>query len=264
MARRPIYSHATRSGCMGMQHRSRRFAPNRFPNCNVWLRADHIPLAHGASVSTWPDFSGQNRVIEQTNVNYKPTLQKNVLGNRAAVRFDGTNDFTITNPADSELHSNTTGLTLVCVAQHATAAATDWPMGKYNGGSNWREWAFSAGANAATGGLWISETGAGPQERVMCHPGTDWFIWVATWVPGEKAELRADGVSVGLTTNAINDLDDTAAGTYFGAYRGTSSCWYGDLAEAIVYDRGLQPWECHVLENHLAWYYGLPLDRSWW
>jgi len=59
----------------------------------LWLRADLGVTATSGSVSTWADQSGHNFDATQSERESQPTQVLGGIGTRAAIRFDGSDDF---------------------------------------------------------------------------------------------------------------------------------------------------------------------------
>lgn len=55
----------------------------------LWLDATQLDISDGNNVTLWPDLSGYDSHLSQTNVNAKPNLIDNVINNKSVVRFDG-------------------------------------------------------------------------------------------------------------------------------------------------------------------------------
>jgi hypothetical protein len=62
------------------------FSPADIPGLQAWWKADALALADGASVSTWPDSSGNGHNATQTGT-ARPTFRVSGLNGRPAVRF---------------------------------------------------------------------------------------------------------------------------------------------------------------------------------
>jgi hypothetical protein len=67
------------------------FARPPIANLINWHVADDIPVANGAAVGDWADYSGWGRNLVSSGTK-RPVLNKNTLNGHATVAFDGVND----------------------------------------------------------------------------------------------------------------------------------------------------------------------------
>lgn len=72
-------------------------ALNTFSSMDLWLKAETLALSDGAAVSSWADSSGAGNTATQGTAGYRPTFQTNELNGYPAVRFDGTDDYMVSN-----------------------------------------------------------------------------------------------------------------------------------------------------------------------
>jgi hypothetical protein len=85
----------------------------------LWLRADH-GVEGGEQVAIWRDGSGHGRDAIQTAVNYRPRLVEGALGGKAALQFDGTDDFLKLAPLSADFAA---GVTFFVVLEHSAGDA---------------------------------------------------------------------------------------------------------------------------------------------
>ena len=69
-------------------------------NLKLWYIGDSVVL-EGGFVSEWTDYSGNNLHAIQTTNNNRPIQTNTIYNIHSAVRFDGTNDYLITNFLES-------------------------------------------------------------------------------------------------------------------------------------------------------------------
>ncbi|MCP5013282.1 MAG: hypothetical protein GY942_25155 [Aestuariibacter sp.] len=214
------------------------FTPQMIADCQLWLQADGLALADGATVTSWADSSGQAVSVTTEN---GPTYLAAGFNGRSALRFDGATtyftldlaneasehtifavyDITPTEGSSSYLFEAQTGrLTLDC-AQSSTPHNLRW-----NDGS-WRT---------------IAPAIAGKQ--------------VVTWLfSGTTGELTRNGVSLGSATYTPQSIGGVV--TLGANYQGRSSFFKGDVAEFLYYSRALSLDERQTVENYLNGRYAL-------
>ncbi len=67
------------------------FNPSQLSGLKLWLKADSVELTNN-KVSKWPDLSGNNNHVTQTDTNFQPTKALNQLNENPTIQFDGIND----------------------------------------------------------------------------------------------------------------------------------------------------------------------------
>lgn len=109
------------------------FAPSNIAGLSLWLDASNglfdatsggnPVIADGSSVARWEDRSGNSRNASMPTSAFRPILKTGVQNGRNGIRFDGSNDFMVT---DSFAHSVPLTLFLVCKRLSNTGSVSDF------------------------------------------------------------------------------------------------------------------------------------------
>jgi hypothetical protein len=195
----------------------------------LWLDADALALADGASVSTWTDRSGHARHATQGTAGSRPIFKTGIVNGRAVVRFDGTDDHL-------SLPSFTMG-TICVVAKYNSANFTD-----YDG-------LFTGQSNTDHEMVFIGNSGS------------------SAWYPNAAVARFVDGASSQDAIPTLNQFNIytatdaaglTASGYYVGRDRAQATrIWDGDIAEVIVFSTVLSASDRAKVENYLRTKYGI-------
>lgn len=217
--------------------------------------ADNITgLSDGASITNWPDSSGNGRYAEQLTLtpDYRPVFKTNLFGSKPAVRFDGSDDnmnFTL---------ATATNFTVVVAWQLKSVA--NWVFGPLR-------WRNSTGAGFALQRDNTVDTSSNPVKRLMVWnaggtviaakdgpdeglslPGTPRAKAIDTWRwDGTTATLRKNGSAQSVTDGSAFDPGGSVSANigqpvnYCGA----------DVAAILVYDTALSDADVLEVEAYL-------------
>jgi hypothetical protein len=193
----------------------------------LWLRADAgIATNAGDWVTDWADQSGRNNHGIQTNGTAAPLLVRDGPNGLPVLRFDGGDTVRFTTRL-------TTVRTVFWVVSTAEATGTGNVSRSLLGDSSGYHWHGGAGS-----------------------PGTIWSSYALAAVRAGLTSVNGVAVS-GLTAPRPTSLSvvslvttgDVSAQRFGEAM--SSDPWLGDLAELIVYDRGLTDTERRQVEDYL-------------
>lgn len=173
----------------------------------TWLIADNIPIADGASIAEWPDYSSFTRTLKQSDASKRPVLVRNALNGHAVARFDGINDFLQTSVGDT----GSQPFTIFIVLKQYTAGSTQqvWISGGV--GTSPLIYRFDAANQIDT---WGGSGGDLTYNRASNWPSPYMVISMtfngassALWENGNlaKAADQEGGGWAGLTLGARND-----------------------------------------------------------
>jgi hypothetical protein len=210
----------------------------------LWLAGDGLDGADGSAVSLWGDQSGAGNDAVQTTASAQPQLVADGRHGNPVVRFDGSTDWLSTaGPVSSSRQ-----YTVFAMSTLGTAASGPF----YNGNSA----ADGYGLYRGNGGLYglvhggvqflnygpVQETGFQLDEAVRGEAGT-----VSYYVNGEQS-----GSAIAAAPNPASGASYVGAVNPF-----TGGFFGGDLAEVLVYDRGLSDAERQQVEDYLQQKYGV-------
>ncbi|MBV6646352.1 MAG: hypothetical protein KI790_12935, partial [Cyclobacteriaceae bacterium] len=225
---------------------------------SIWLKADSLSgLSDGASISNWPDISGNDRDATQGNPTYQPTWENgggDQINGFPVIRFDGIDDHT-----DDALAYNAKTVFIVfrasSTAQDNGELAHIW--GSYNelvhiapepraGGD---QFGYSLDGNQS--GTGTARYGQNGEDYGLLVDDGTYYTWSydqVFLVTVEYDETKA------LTRQTLGGIvDQFAVGAqHFG----------GDLGEIIVFNQELSAARRNIVENYLSGKYGISLPSA--
>lgn len=224
----------------------------------IWLRADRGVTKDSANrIATWADQSGNNRNATQSSTNVKPTLDANGLNGRPVVRFDGGDSFNLPNFLGSM-----TAATVFVVPRVAINASSENGL--------WR-----LGSSAAfeitnypgyTDHTVIRESFGTSDSQYYPIPAQSLYDFHVYSVNATASSWQAsiNGKVLHWTdTNAVAFTTTPRLG------RDINSFFKGDIAEFLIYNRGLTIAEEKSVRQYLNAKYafvagapGTPLDLT--
>ncbi|MGB7745826.1 MAG: Ig-like domain-containing protein [Verrucomicrobiia bacterium] len=221
-------------------------------NASLWLKADAITgLPDNAAVATWPDSSGRANDAYQSDTSHQPLYVANALNGLPVVRFDGVNSYlNLTN-----FMGNATGGEALVVLKTTTPLGSQgslWSLGShqlylgYNSppgypnsdGSITEDFGSADGVHLYGLGIPAQPLNQYHVYEVMAQ-STNW----AAWINGELLYQTANN-----TVGFINGSSELGACFWHFA---------GDIAEVVVFNRGLTADERTMINEYLNGKYGL-------
>lgn len=223
----------------------------------LWLRAGDIAASDGSQVSIWRDFSSFSNDAGQTSAALRPVYRSPGINGQPAVEFDGSND-------RLDLTTNSFAPSAYPLTVCAVLSTTDASAHVIGTGSSSAGYLTSYGgslvvyggsatlkANAASSGLFLSGQTAinDGQARVICGISETGMSRVLT-------NGVVDGTS-GSSANA-NGYSKSTIGSSDGSNSNqTRDPFAGQIAEIMVFDRGLSDVELESVESYLATKYSI-------
>jgi len=228
-------------------------APNTLPvsrtGLKAWYKSDWGPLtSSGSAVDTWVDMSGsasRNDATQSTSGN-RPTLVAASINDEPAVSFDGSNDYMNLTAGLSDL---TSGVSIFAVVkQVGTGTATLVTTGNsgpanmaslqtINTQAKFNAYNSTTASNVTTP---TSSVVVGKFQLIdVVHDGS------------ASADLSVKSISrvVGIVQNLTNT---SRAQNYLGTDGSISTYFNGQLAELLVYDRGVTVSEASDIRAYLT------------
>ncbi|MCC5788323.1 MAG: fibronectin type III domain-containing protein [Opitutales bacterium] len=203
-------------------------------NLYLWVNADSLNfnMASGSPVSSWPDLSGNNRDLEQTDPGLQPTLVKNAFAGRSAVRFT---------PDDVLSFSDATldpqDLTLIAVSRSDSSSGNLLQHGSSSP-------AFSLSQSSSEVQFASSSTLAGQTEELTL---------ISLVSDQDGATLYIDGLEVDSLEWSSPSSSETLE-----AFVG--EVFSGDIFSLRIYTDSLSSLERQAVEFSLLDYYGIGVD----
>ncbi len=223
------------------------------------LRAADVEAADGAAVGVWTDSSGRGNNAAQPNVARRPTYVADGLNGRAVMRFNrsATQQFFLPTGGVAGM-DDFTDFTYIAVARWTGGVRSGF-LGGFRGSNM---------ANAGSVVIEISETGGG--LRLRLPPNIDvtasnalsqdrWHVVGAVMDgPQARARLTRDGEVLAEATGSVGrTLLSDYERVPVGSSHDDGRTFGGEMAEVLLFNRGLSAEEQAGVERHLKAYYGL-------
>ncbi|WP_163866907.1 LamG domain-containing protein [Myxococcus eversor] len=223
----------------------------------LWLRADDLQGANGATVGLWPDTSGQTNHATQAAPALQPVLRRSALAGHSAVEFDGAND-----RLDLTANTFATGdfpVTVFAVLQTndteghvlGTGSSSAGFLTTYGGALAFVGGKPTVKANSNGSGLYLS-------SPTTAHDGA--LRVLSAVAQSSNSRLFVNCAAKGSSTATTNAYayGRSTLGASDGAQSDQSrDPFAGLISEVIVYHRALAPSEREAIEDYLAAKYGL-------
>ena len=241
--------------------------PSTISGLMIWLKADAITgLSDGASISSWPDSSGNNLNATQSNTGDQPIYKANIINGEPVVRFNGTSDYMET----SDWSGTLTNRTLIAVTTLATLNPTGNSAGEgifttqVPGSDNfdsisYNEYTAQHWQNGSTN-WWrtpntiptAAETSLGPHIIVDRQATTDFELWE------DGTNLTTtNSYSPSSATNGFFTIGNRVDGSTYGQGVASNGYWNGDAAELIAYNSALTTAQRQGIEAYLQGKYAI-------
>lgn len=220
-------------------------APVKIPERDLvlWLRADEGVSHTGGVVTRWTDSSAFHVEATQTATNYRPLLVPNALGGKAAVVFDGVDDYLKLPPLDVDFSA---GASIVYAGAQAAAKECEAVFEASNGDE-------------------VDDLHLGRWKGSALYEVSANFLHAANYpfVPGEPEVLMGIQQASGLASLRRNtfglgegDFATPAVTSRANVFVGRTlyqNCtpFSGAIGELLVYNRALDDTEIVELEGYL-------------
>lgn len=200
-------------------------------------RADSVAGGDGATVTTWPDTSGNGYDATGTG---SPVLKLNIINGQPIVRFAGSQYVTST---VASTNANNSGVYLLSKSSSPSSFQTLAMFGTSND-AFYNQSSSAYRINAAVGG-------SVPSTFLLngYSSGRD----VNASITFFRGQQQAEGKAQGVTTN-------TQTSFRLAGYTSGGFTWAGDIAEAFVYSPPLSVKDYNQLASYASQRYGLSLS----
>ena len=222
--------------------------PQSVIGLQLWTRVESLAgMADGDRVTTWPDESGHETHLAQSNFDYRPVYRSNDLG-QPAVMFDGTDDLLTSVASVFKPDQHTIFVVALPLATGendilGTGGSGDGDTllmlyGNHLRGHAWR----GSDANSLDGSTPINAPAVAVFEQVVSE--TD-------------ITLRLDGSDEAMTVMSGTPAN-TRKWVTLGS-RSTGMNFSGYILAVLVYDRALTPTEANTIRQYLIDTYAVPV-----
>ncbi len=217
------------------------FSPAALAGLDLWLDAGQLTgFSDGASITTWPDASGNARHASQANAAKRPAFKAAAGPNgTACVRFDGTQ--AVLDVAAFTTFPSKRG-TLLIVLKCSFASGYRVPLGTYDGsGAGWQVESSVTGTKFK----WYDNVA----DRLAANADSTVAFQLQSFnrTADTTLEFKRNGTLENTFTIANNQPD--AKVLQVGAYAAAGNYHQGDLALVLVYSRSLAVAELAQLES---------------
>ena len=204
--------------------------PSSISGLELWLRAEDLALADGASVATWTDLSTNSRNATQGTANLQPIYKTSILNGRAVVRFSATPNGQEDYMAGSS--PSLTDFTVFMVAKWNSGTSSDAQI--FSMGSGGGAFTVSSTSNKVT-----ITRGATSQVFNDLSVVDGQFQILGIWhsaIGGHSAAKNANNSS---DSGIVQGMGATGGNYRVGANVTPSLMLDGDIAEILVYSSEL-------------------------
>ena len=231
--------------------------PSPAPVLTTWFKADAITnLINGASISTWPDASGNGDDAVQSNSSQKPTFIANGINGLPVVRFNSTNQTYLSFPRSVSgdftivcLFRSTQGLNSGTLFYQGAGLVNGEVPGTVN---DFGTCLFANGSICAgTGNPDVAVT-----SGIGLNDGQPHILTFTRKRATGAITLYIDGASAGTVTGGMQPLTAPAQ-VVLGAQQTLINFFTGDIAEVKIYDGALGDADRVGDENSLRCKYAL-------
>jgi len=232
----------------------------------VWVRSDLSITMNGSTVSGWADMSGEGNDFAQATASAQPSLSSAVLGGRAGLSFDGSNDI-LDGASIYGMLSDPADWTIFAVV------GSGWSWGS-NVNAYYARGVLGAPAG---GGSWLyigvtSEAGPGFGVGYWDNPSSAHRIsYEDSASEGENVVLSFVSDSSDLTTSVNGSAGSTVAGggpglgssattLQMGKGNANLGFWDGAISEMLIFDGTLSGDETKQVEQYLGDRYNIRMN----
>jgi len=227
----------------------------------LWLDAsDSMTLFSGASpaapdgaISEWRDKSGNARHATQSTGVSQPLRKTAIQNGRDVVRFDGSNDAMVSHDWYSS------DITVFAVAKTNNASVIQHVLGKFDGGTDEREWLLSFDASNKLRFIKNSTGLAADNQTITTVSSAGTAFGVFDWRKnGTAARMGINAASEDFAFGDAGVFDGTSA-WLVGATPGSVTGFLdGDICEIVMFSSALADADVTLMRNYLKTKWGTP------
>jgi len=238
---------------------------NNQPTNVLWLDAGDLSLANNAAVTTWSDKSGSGNDMTQFGAYNTPVYQSNGLASGAypVVRFDGTERYL--SVSDNSTISGLSEVSMILVFQSSALGGS--PRGiiskRLSSTSNEEYSLFSYTSDYLDYDIHTTSDSRSTTSPTAISTATDYVV--STIYNGSIKQIFLQTTQAGSNQSKTGTINDGTAPLILGALNENYGTYFsGDLAEVILYSRGLNEAERLIVENYLAEKYAISITNDFY
>ena len=217
---------------------------------NVWLDASDTGSLNtsNTNVIKWYDKTGNNNHATQSTSASQPTYVTNVVNSKPVLRFDGANDCL---SFATQLFAGSGARTIIAVIKRNNANSA--PIYADNTGG-----AQAFGFDSDT--VWYTaNSGQGFTDLASSSAFRVVMVSIDTGQPISKFTINSKGVNLRSGDSFGAALNTSSSGTSsIGRTTSGFSFLNGDIAEILMYQRKLKPWEIDKITRYYRTKYKIP------
>ena len=233
----------------------------------LWLKADSLDLADGASINSWVDSSSNGFEFTQGTASAQPSLVRGDAdyNGESHVHFDGNDSLSV--PFSAKLNPNNMTIFVVATVD-SDNNVFNGIIDNFTSNTGWLLYAKMVGSD----NFWQWRTGTGSAQTTISASAN-------TVVPNTPSIVTmkmagSDGSGGGSTTQTlyVNGKSEATSSAKFTKKTNTSNtpvlgnvgsfALTGQMAEVIIFDRDLTDAEKHEVEAYLSRKYGVTISTS--
>jgi chitodextrinase len=217
----------------------------------VWLRADSITQSNGTAVANWSDQSGNSNDAIQNTAGNQPIFHTSVLNGRPVVTFTGgtaKNHLSIAD--DSSL--SVTRVSMIAVIRRSSGTGVAVVAEKYTAGTGP---GYSLRMQTVTTARSIINSNNATTNANANPISLNSFVLLASVYDQAANAVFVNGAAA--ASNSYTTAINTPAGSLYVGGQPTQNSFDGDIAELLIYGRGLTVAERHNIEAYIYFKYGV-------
>jgi len=216
----------------------------------VWLEPSDVGTIslNGATVSKLMDKSGNNNHVTQPLSASQPTYISNTINSKPALRFDG-NDFL---NFSTQLFPGNSARTIIAVIKKDSTSAMPIYSDSAGGVQRFDFRTNGLADSASTTIPFSTDIGSTSQYRVA-------IVTIGTGENLGKTQAFHKGFKRNRTDLSAAALNTSTSGVSgIGRNSDTTNFFSGDIAEVLIYNRKLTPWQIDTITQYYRNKYALP------
>lgn len=223
----------------------------------LWLKGDFGPLTSGSNVTDWVDLSGAGNNAAQATGASQPTIVSSGINDFPSLSFDGSNDnLALSSGFGPNL---TTGVSIFAVLKPASSGTATF-VTSGNSGPNDQASMQTLNTQAQFDAYNGSTSSAVTTASSTLTVGK-FQILSAVHDGSASASININGNATASGT-VQNLLNTSRSLNYLGANNSLGTFWNGEIAELLVYSKGVSVSERAAIEAYLAAKYQLSTAQS--
>lgn len=236
------------------------FSPPDISNCTVWLHADGLSLNDGDTIQTWTDDSGAGNDFTEAFSGNRPVFKTNIVNGKPVARFAAASQQKLS--ASSNFLSGYSGATLFVVSKHPGNSTGYKTLAIIRAFSDADPAFYILNLSNSYSVEWRLHYSVG--EKTLNTDETSisgtWWVAALEW-DGTDLKGYRNGTER-ATTAAGSGTIGSGSTPRIGDGASDANFMDGDIAEVVLYSRGLNTSERDQVTQYLGDKYGISVVTS--